>query len=108
LLHRAGMARGKVRTLRKRPEQDQVHWVDARGARSVDARRFRDVVGPDRLYSSRFSAVTRNGRVELRGAGFGHGVGMCQWGARGMARQGKSYGQILGHYYQGAGIRRAY
>ncbi|MEA5421615.1 SpoIID/LytB domain-containing protein [Synechococcus sp. CCY9201] len=39
------------------------------------------------------------------GRGFGHGVGMSQWGALGMARQGSSYDQILRHYYRGAELR---
>ncbi|MEB3264150.1 MAG: SpoIID/LytB domain-containing protein [Synechococcus sp.] len=39
------------------------------------------------------------------GRGFGHGVGMSQWGAYTMARQGSSYDQILRHYYQGAEVR---
>ncbi len=41
------------------------------------------------------------------GHGFGHGVGMSQWGAYGMALRGKSHAEILRHYYQGAelGIR---
>jgi stage II sporulation protein D len=42
------------------------------------------------------------------GRGFGHGVGLCQWGAQGMARQGHSAHQILAHYYPGASIKRAY
>jgi stage II sporulation protein D len=36
------------------------------------------------------------------GHGFGHGVGMSQWGAYGMALRGKSHAEILRHYYQGA------
>lgn len=42
------------------------------------------------------------------GAGFGHGVGMCQSGAMGMAEAGKSYKDILAHYYQGSQVRRLY
>jgi stage II sporulation protein D len=42
------------------------------------------------------------------GAGFGHGVGMCQVGAIGMAEAGRSHGQILGHYYRGTHLRRLY
>ncbi len=38
------------------------------------------------------------------GSGWGHGVGMSQWGARGMAANGSSYAQILGHYYQGTNV----
>ncbi|MEO0407100.1 MAG: SpoIID/LytB domain-containing protein [Cyanobacteria bacterium P01_A01_bin.135] len=38
------------------------------------------------------------------GRGYGHGVGMSQWGARGMADQGYGYDSILGHYYQGVSL----
>ena len=44
----------------------------------------------------------------LTGAGFGHGVGMCQTGAVGMAEAGKSYRDILHHYYNGAEVVRVY
>ena len=40
----------------------------------------------------------------IYGRGFGHGVGMSQWGAHGMASRGSGYQQILGHYYQGAAL----
>jgi stage II sporulation protein D len=40
----------------------------------------------------------------VRGAGFGHGVGMSQYGAYGMAQQGAGYRRILAHYYRGTGI----
>lgn len=42
------------------------------------------------------------------GAGYGHGRGMCQWGAIGMALAGKTYTDILTHYYPEATIRRVY
>jgi stage II sporulation protein D len=44
----------------------------------------------------------------LLGRGYGHGVGMCQYGAQGMAREGKSGEEILLYYYPGAGIVRVY
>lgn len=44
------------------------------------------------------------GEVELIGQGWGHGVGMSQWGARGMALAGYNCGEILQHYYQGVDI----
>ena len=40
-------------------------------------------------------------RFTIRGAGFGHGVGMSQYGALGYAEHGWTYKQILGHYYTG-------
>ena len=42
--------------------------------------------------------------VEIETTGYGHGVGMSQWGANGMAKQGKNYKEILCHYYQGVEI----
>ncbi len=44
----------------------------------------------------------------LAGRGYGHGVGMCQCGAQGMARKGKTTEQILSHYYPGSKIIRVY
>nr|MBP7604828.1 hypothetical protein [Spirochaetota bacterium] len=43
---------------------------------------------------------TQDGML-LRGRGWGHGVGLCQWGANGMAERKASYDQILRHYYRG-------
>lgn len=48
----------------------------------------------------------RHGRFQLQGGGHGHGVGLCQHGAMGMARDGKTVAEILAHYYQGATLER--
>jgi stage II sporulation protein D len=57
------------------------------------------------LYSSAF-VVDREagGRFVLTGAGWGHGVGLCQIGAAVMAEEGKGYREILAHYYPGAAV----
>ena len=49
-----------------------------------------------------------SGAFVLHGAGFGHGVGMCQTGAIGMAEAGKSHDEILAHYYRGTHGHRLY
>ena len=46
------------------------------------------------------------GRFVLRGGGHGHGVGLCQHGAMGMAADGKTYGPILNHYYRDSKLVR--
>ncbi|MFZ9887840.1 MAG: SpoIID/LytB domain-containing protein [Myxococcota bacterium] len=46
--------------------------------------------------------------VTLRGAGYGHGAGMCQQGAIGMAEEGHDYRTILRHYFHGATVRRVF
>lgn len=54
------------------------------------------------LRSTLFSIAINGGTVQILGRGYGHGIGLSQWGARNMAAQGYTYQQILGHYYQGA------
>ena len=44
--------------------------------------------------------------VVFAGKGWGHGVGLCQVGAYGMAVRGASYEEILGHYYSGAALEK--
>lgn len=53
-------------------------------------------------------AEGRPDQVTLKGRGFGHGIGMCQMGALGMASKGISYKQILKHYYPGSSIEQAW
>ena len=49
-----------------------------------------------------------NGQTEFlfTGGGRGHGVGLCQYGARGMAEAGQPYGAILRHYYAGSTVAK--
>ncbi len=58
-----------------------------------------------KLKSTRFT-VTKgaDGSFVLQGLGFGHALGMSQWGAYNLARQGVNHLQILGHYYQGVAL----
>jgi stage II sporulation protein D len=42
--------------------------------------------------------------LDISGTGWGHGVGMCQWGAYFMAKAGYSFAEILAFYYPGSGI----
>ena len=44
----------------------------------------------------------------FKGDGYGHGAGLSQWGARGMAEAGHSYDAILKHYYTGIEIKKLY
>ena len=65
---------------------------------------IRRALSKTHLYSSAF-VVDRDGdRFILTGAGWGHGVGLCQIGAAVMASQGKTYREILAHYYPGTTV----
>ncbi len=58
------------------------------------------------LRSNYFILDTRRDSIILKGNGWGHGVGMCQFGAIEMARRGMSYKKILYHYYKGTKISK--
>jgi len=60
------------------------------------------------LYSSAFVVKVEAGRFILHGAGWGHGVGLCQIGAAVMAAKGFSAEEILKHYFRGIRIKRIY
>lgn len=61
---------------------------------------------PETLPSNRIDAYTRGRVVRIVGRGWGHGVGMSQWGAHGLASRGANYVDILTHYYTGVQIAR--
>ena len=58
------------------------------------------------LYSTCFELVSEGGVLHARGHGWGHGVGLCQWGARGLARRGVDYSGILTHYFPQTQLQR--
>jgi SpoIID/LytB domain protein len=60
------------------------------------------------LKSTLIKISSEHGSFVFHGAGFGHGVGMCQLGAIGMAGAGKSHQDILSHYYRGTHLHRLY
>ncbi len=65
---------------------------------------IRRALSRSHLYSSAFVVDKEPGRFVLSGAGWGHGVGLCQIGAAVMANQGRSYTEILQHYYRGTTV----
>jgi len=70
---------------------------------------IRDIISPSFLFSSAFT-IQKNekGNFILHGKGWGHGVGLCQIGALGMAISGKSSEEILDHYYSVSKLKRIY
>jgi stage II sporulation protein D len=85
-----------------------VQLSGASGKRTVTAVDLRRVVGYDRLKSLWFEVEKKKDGVVLSGRGFGHGAGMCQYGAKALAEKGKDYKSILAHYYSGTELRHMY
>ncbi len=82
--------------------------VTNHGIIDLDGVTLRSIVGYDKLRSTLFWIQVRDNTIFFHGRGFGHGVGMCQWGADGMAKKGYTYRQIIHYYYQHVHIQRIY
>lgn len=65
---------------------------------------FRAALGFSELKSTAFEMARAGDGYIFTGHGYGHGVGLCQWGARQMAKAGQGFREILAHYYPKAGI----
>ncbi len=66
---------------------------------AFSSEQLRQRFGYTRIKSTRFNWQVNGGEVKIEGIGAGHGVGMCQWGARYLAQVGKGHIQILKYYY---------
>ncbi|MCX5642556.1 MAG: SpoIID/LytB domain-containing protein [Candidatus Omnitrophica bacterium] len=88
----------------KRDESSRVQElkISVQGRDYVKAGKIlRDALGSNQLRSTFFEVRMENGRVVFTGNGWGHGVGLSQWGAKKMAEQGYTYDQILKFYFPG-------
>jgi stage II sporulation protein D len=110
---------GRISGIRvlSRTEGDRVDQleVEASGGRYVLRKNeIRWVLQPaeGRILGSTDFAVRQgrleNGEIVVEGRGFGHGIGMCQWGAIGRARAGQGYREILAAYYQDVAVQKLY
>jgi stage II sporulation protein D len=92
--------------VRSRTASGRARAVDARRAGGetvvVPAGDLRRLLGYGRLKSTAFSVRRHGAALRFDGRGAGHGIGMCQYGARGMALAGRDYRAILAFYYPGA------
>ncbi len=77
-------------------------WIPGPEVRSALNRYF----GKEVLASTVYRVRSQGDLFYFSGQGWGHGVGLCQWGAIQMANKGKTYREILKHYYPGTQIER--
>jgi stage II sporulation protein D len=77
----------------------QISVEGDKGRIEITATDFRRLLGRDQLRSTNFVVKEEKGLFSFAGLGWGHGAGLCQWGARGMAENGEDYRSILKYYY---------
>ena len=73
------------------------------------AERFRLAVGPNAIKSTDCNMKSDGSDIVFEdGKGYGHGLGLCQWGMQGQALEGKKAAEILRYYYPGSRLARVY
>jgi len=106
ILRRNGLNVGSVAAIEvmERTPSLRVATLRIRGTRGTVQLRgndFRRMVGYETVRSTLFAVALDAGVARFSGRGYGHGVGMSQWGAKGMAEQGYTAEKILEYYYPG-------
>jgi len=106
ILKRSGYDVGTVTAIEvtERTESLRVANLTVHGTRSSARLRgndFRRMVGYETVKSTLFAVALDGSVAHFSGRGYGHGVGMSQWGAKGMAEQGYKAEKILEYYYPG-------
>ena len=76
------------------------------GKKYIGANKFRMHIGPNVIRSTLFAVENKRDKIRFYGRGWGHGVGFCQWGAKGMSERKYSYKSILKHYYNNIKIEK--
>jgi stage II sporulation protein D len=110
-LRAAGLMQGELEDIHPQgldgsSRWDQVLLRTSAGNVKVRSSSFRDALGPDLLRSTHFEATRLGSRLHFEGRGWGHGLGLCQEGAREMAAEGVSWRGILSYYYPGTKISK--
>lgn len=70
----------------------------------ISAKDFRQIIGPNVIRSTNFNVRTDSDIAYFGGLGWGHGVGLCQWGVYFMAKEGYKYDEILNFYFPGSSL----
>lgn len=76
------------------------------GKTAIPGKALRIAIGPNLIKSNNYDVSITENTAIFEGTGWGHGVGMCQWGAYSMARKKYTAKQILQHYYPDAKIKK--
>ncbi|MFN8369081.1 MAG: SpoIID/LytB domain-containing protein [Bacteriovoracaceae bacterium] len=85
-----------------------VRYYDGGDQKQIKKSMLRKMLGIRDVMSNKFVIKKQANQLTIEGVGRGHGVGLCQFGAYEMAKQGKSYKEILKHYFPNFEIKKIY
>ncbi|MBU5636326.1 SpoIID/LytB domain-containing protein [Geomonas sp. Red69] len=104
----AGLRELRVRGRNQSGRVQDVVAECSRGSVVIPAVAFRKALGYGSVKSTNFELRGSRDEVQMIGTGSGHGVGLCQWGAKGRANEGFDYREILTYYYPGVKLSGGY
>lgn len=87
-----------------RSPAQRVMWIEISGTEGKAKIRGEDFRRCLNLPSSKFNLSIEENHVKFAGRGYGHGLGLSQWGTKALAEKGFTYKQILAHYYPGTNL----
>lgn len=98
---------GSQISILRRGESGRAQLIDVDGV-TLDASELRIALGSTKMRSTLLTSLTTqaNGSIYMAGKGYGHGVGMSQWGAYGMAEEGQSAEEIVSHYFRNVVLQK--
>lgn len=103
---RIELSDSSVLTISEHGDSGRAKTIEVDG-QSVGAAELRIALGSTKMRSTLISSLSiKNSTVYMAGKGYGHGVGMSQWGAYGMAQQGRSAADIVRHYFRNITIEK--
>ena len=110
LLGKRGLKTGRIKRVQTSGKSRSGRALDVlitsnTGVSRLSGNNFRIKIGESKLKSTNFNMINHPDGILFKGKGYGHGVGMSQWGARRMAKEGSGYHDILKFYYQNIKIR---
>jgi stage II sporulation protein D len=85
---------------------DDMYVIHSKGKLKISGHKFRMVIGPNVIKSTLMAVKQSKKKYDFYGRGWGHGLGMCQWGAKGLAERGRSYKNILKFYFPGTKVKK--
>ena len=85
---------------------NSISFSTSKGDITMKAKDFRQKIGNTRIKSTLFDIACDNNKIVVKGKGYGHGVGMSQYGAVEMAKKGNNYKDIIGFYFPGTNIEK--
>lgn len=113
LLRNAGLLTGSLKELRAGSRNRSgrlmsVTAVTSRGNQEIPAVKLRKFIGYTVIKSTNFEIKMSSDDITFTGAGYGHGVGLCQWGAKNRSVDGFTYREIIQYYYPGVLLEKLY